>query len=248
MGLCILIGAGPGVSLSIAARFGVAGSTIALVSRKAESLVSLASELEAMGIEVHWREADAGDSILLARAVAELVAVAGPCDTLIYNAAVMTPGLPFDIEPAELHAHLSVDVVGALVAARVVAPDMIERGEGTVIFTGGGLALEPYPEWTALAVGKSALRSLALALYKQLAPLGVHVSVVAICGIVEQGGPFDPGLIAEEYFRLATDARGVADREVIFQPAGTDHYYNDPDRIHRATTLPPGHVRSQGQG
>jgi hypothetical protein len=47
---------------------------------------------------------------------------------------------------------------------------MIRRKKGVIIFTGGGLALEPFPEWTSLALGKAALRNMAISLFKLLAP------------------------------------------------------------------------------
>jgi len=126
---------------------------------------------------------------------------------------------------------------------RHVAPEMIARGKGAILFTGGGLALEPFPKWTSLALGKAALRSLAQSLFKELSPKGVHVSVLAICGIIKPGGPFDPERIAEEYWRVATMPRGVQDREVIFQPPGTDPLYNDPDRIYEDLSCLPPHAR-----
>lgn len=113
------------------------------------------------------------------------------------------------------------------------------------MFTGGGLSLEPFPEWTSLALGKAALRSLAIALYKDLAPKGVHVSVLAICGIVEPDGRFDPSSIAEEYWRVAMAPKGLIDREVIYQPPGTDPFYNDPQKKHRAVSILPEHARDQ---
>jgi hypothetical protein len=68
------------------------------------------------------------------------------------------------------------------------------------------------------------------------------VPVIAICGIVAEGGPFDPILVADEYWRVATDPHGVLDREVIYQPIGTDPLYNDPDHLHEETTVLPDHA------
>jgi hypothetical protein len=88
---------------------------------------------------------------------------------------------------------------------------MIEQGSGAILFTGGGLSLEPFPEWTS-----PALRSMAIPHYKAPAPKSLHVSVLAICVIVEPDGPFDPRRIAEERWRVATDPKDVTGREVIF--------------------------------
>ena len=236
---CLIIGAGEGVSRAIARRFGKGGFRIGLISRSASNLETLATDLTSDGVEAFWATGDAGDATELTSAMYALIDQMGACDVLIYNAAVLKPGNPLDVTTDQIAAELEINVLGAHRAVSIVAPTMIERGGGAILFTGGGLSLEPFPEWTSLALGKAALRSMAISLFKELSPKGVHVTVLAICGIVEKGGPFDPDEIAQEYWRVATDPRGLADREVVFQPDGTDPFYNDPDRIHAAASLPP---------
>ena len=240
---CIIVGAGPALGLALARRFGSAGHRVGLIARNADRLRRLTASLDADGVAADWRLADAADEQRLRRAIAELEEVCGPSDTLVYNAAVMRSAGPLTLTPQQLRSELDVNVVGGLVAAQTVAPGMVDRGRGAIIFTGGGLALEPYPEWAGLAMGKSALRSLSLSLYKELAPSNVHVAVIAICGIVAAGGPFDPQVIAETYWDLANQPPRTDRREIVFQPAGTDPFYNDPERKHRATTVTPAHVR-----
>ena len=242
MSHCIIVGAGPGISRSLAFRLGRSGSSIGIIARSEASLILLADELTDAGVSTRWRTADAGDEDQLSRAIEELVAEAGACDQLVYNAAAMSPGFGLDLDVDRLHRDFSVNVGGALVATQSVAPSMITAGTGSIVFTGGGLALEPFPEWTSLALGKAALHSLAISLHKELAPHGVHVAVIAVCGIVEPGTDFDPDVIAEQYVRLLTDPQGVEDRESVFQPAGSDALYNDPEGRHVATTLTPHHA------
>lgn len=238
---CIIIGAGRGVSNAIARRFAKGGYNIGLISRSASMLEELVEPLIDGGVDAAWAVADAGDLIKLEAAIGQIVARLGGCDVLVYNAAVMQAGNPLDISSTQVERDLSVNVFGAHRAAQLVAPAMIEKASGAILFTGGGLALEPFPEWTSLALGKAALRSLGISLFKHLSPKGVHVSVLAICGIVEAGGAFDPDLIAQEYWRVATAPRGLVDREVIFQPEGSDPLYNDPKRVHVDTTKLPVH-------
>jgi short-subunit dehydrogenase len=240
---CIIIGAGSGVSEAVARRFGENGYSVGLISRNLENLEPIAERLSALGITTFCASADAGDGPALEAAIGELIGQQGGCDVLVYNAAVLRPGLPLETTSEQILADFQVNLLGAHAAARVVAPRMIEKGAGSILFTGGGLSLEPFPEWTSLAVGKAALRSLALSLYKDLAPKGVHVCVLAICGIVAADGAFDPEAIAEEYWRVATDPKGVADREIIFQPPDTDPFYNDPDRRHAKTSVLPVHAQ-----
>ncbi|WP_179954035.1 SDR family oxidoreductase [Denitrobaculum tricleocarpae] len=240
---CIIVGAGSGVSAAVALRFGTGGYTVGLISRNAQNLEDLSKRLSDAGVTAFWETANAGDAEELDQALDSLVSRQGSCDVLVYNAAVLRPGKPLDVTTDDIAVELAVNLLGAHRAVKKLAPKMIERGAGTILFTGGGLSLEPFPEWTSLALGKSALRSLAISLYKDLAPKGVHVSVLAICGIVAPGGPFDPSKIAEEYWRVATRPVGVADREVVFQPAGTDPFYNDPEKAYSDVSVLPSHMR-----
>ncbi|MEO9904491.1 SDR family NAD(P)-dependent oxidoreductase [Nisaea sp.] len=243
MPVCLLVGAGPGVGEAIARRFTSGGYSVGLISRDAAKLEAMAGRLSEADATVAWHAADAGDAVALEGALMALTDSLGPCDTLIYNAAVLKPATVLELETDRIEAELSVNLLGAHRAAKRVAPGMVERGRGAILFTGGGLALEPFPEWTSLALGKAALRSLSLSFYKELAPQGVHVSVIAICGIVAPGGPFDPERIAAEYWRLATVPGGIEDREVILQPTGTDPFYNDPERRYAETSRLPEHAR-----
>ncbi len=248
MAHCIIIGAGPGLGQAIARRFGAEGHRVGLVARDPSSLQSMAEGLRARGVTTATETADAGNPDALTHAIKALEQRQGPCTTLVYNAAVMKAAGPLELSVARLRAEFDVNLVGGLVAAQAVAPAMMARGSGAILFTGGGLALEPYPEWSSLALGKAALRSLAFSLNKTLAPNGVQVAVIAICGIVAEGTPFDPQVIAEEYWRLAHASPGAHDRELIFQPEDTDPFYNDPQRAHRATTVTPAHVKTGDDG
>jgi NAD(P)-dependent dehydrogenase (short-subunit alcohol dehydrogenase family) len=111
------------------------------------------------------------------------------------------------------------------------------KRRGTIIFTDGGLALEPYPSWSSLAAGKAALRAYAIALHKEVAAENIRVAVIAICGIIEPGGLFDPDLLADSYWKVhAIDAGRL--RELVYLPAGADPYYNDPKGIYRSVSQP----------
>ena len=235
MPTCTIVGTGPDLSSAVARRSASSGFAVGLIARTAAHARPLAEEL-ARPHGAAWARADAGDTDALRGALSALEAELGTADVLIYNASVMRPEGPLEVDVETVRAELDVNVIGALAAAQHVAPAMRARGRGTILFTGGGLALEPYPEWTSLALGKAALRSLSFSLFKELSPHGVHVGVIAVCGIVEPGGPFDPDRVAGEYWRLATAPRGLEDREVIYQPEGTNPFYNDLGRVHRHTT------------
>ena len=89
---------------------------------------------------------------------------------------------------------------------------------GSILFTGGGLAL--YPEYGAnassLTAGKSALRGLTYAMAKELEPEGIHVATVTIAGTVAEGTAFAPDTIAECYWALHQQPKAQWSTEIVF--------------------------------
>jgi NAD(P)-dependent dehydrogenase (short-subunit alcohol dehydrogenase family) len=79
---------------------------------------------------------------------------------------------------------------------------MRRAGRGTLLYTGGGLALAPKPGLACAALCKAALRSLALSLAAELAPEGIHAATVTVCGFVQPGTPLSPDLVAETFWEL----------------------------------------------
>jgi short-subunit dehydrogenase len=207
-GACVVVGMGPGVGLAVAARFGAAGFSIGMVARREESLQAARAALAELGIEAAGRQADAGHPAGLRAALASLAASIGPVRALIYNAAVLQGALPSALTPERLVDDFRVNVAGALVAAQAVAPAMTAAGSGTILFTGGGFALQPSPLKASLGVGKAGIRNLAFSLAGELGPLGVRVGTVTICGPVQPGTAFDPAKIAEIYFGMHAEGVG----------------------------------------
>jgi NAD(P)-dependent dehydrogenase (short-subunit alcohol dehydrogenase family) len=98
---------------------------------------------------------------------------------------------------------------------------MRKTGRGTILFTGGGLALDP-SGWlpaASLAIGKAGLRSLALTLHAELAPIGIHAATVTIAGQIQPGTAFAPESIAEAFWALHVEPPGQFRNEIIYTGA-----------------------------
>lgn len=203
--LCTLIGAGPGMGLAIARRFGQEGFRVALMARRQGSLDELTAELTSEGIEARGFVLDVTDPASMDEAFSALRAEMGEPDVLVYNAAVAPPSLPSALDADTLQATLKVNVTGALLAAQQVLPAMRSRDHGTLILTGGGLALYPNAQMTALSIGKSALRSLAFCLASELDDTHVRARTVTICGFVKPDTHFSPDRIAESFWDAHAD-------------------------------------------
>jgi len=208
MKLCTIIGMGPGMGLAIARRFAQGGYTIAMLARKAETLEQAGASMAVEGWPAHGYLADAGDAGKLTSVLEAVHAQHGNTTVLVYNAAIMRPGKPGLLTADRLADEFRVNVGGALTAVNVISRQMKVEGGGTILFTGGGLALEPYADWCSLSIGKAGLRNLAFSLHQELAPQGIHVGTVTICGRVGSSPELAPARIAEAYWDLHNDPRG----------------------------------------
>ncbi|MEZ4380733.1 MAG: SDR family NAD(P)-dependent oxidoreductase [Nannocystaceae bacterium] len=204
--LCAIVGVGPGLGLAIARRFAREGYTLALVARDPERLREHAGALAAT-TAVDVFAADAADPEAVAAAFAAIRERLGDPDVLVYNAAKLGRSRPSELTAEGMVRDFRINVVGAALAAQAVLPAMRARGEGTILFTGGGLALQPYPDFASLAIGKAGIRSLAFSLAQEVADDGVHVATVTICGFIRPGSDFDPDAIADAYWELHTEDR-----------------------------------------
>lgn len=200
--LLVIVGAGPGISSSIARKFGKNGFRVALVSRTAQSLERSIEEFHQLQIESHGILADASEPESLKKAFNQIKSEHGTTDVLVYNAANIVPGDSISLSEQQLINDFRVNVVGALTSAQQVIPDMIERKQGTLFFTGGGIALAPNPLYASLSIGKAAIRSLALSLADTLSPYGIYVGQVLIADHVKKGTYYDPDRIADVYWDL----------------------------------------------
>ncbi|MBP1997083.1 SDR family NAD(P)-dependent oxidoreductase [Paenibacillus eucommiae] len=202
--LLVIVGAGPGVSAGVAKKFGTSGFRVVLVSRTKASLDVYTEELQAQGVEAYSVQADASDSASLQSAFNQIKAEYGVPEVLVYNAAVINQSNPSSLSEKQLVDDFKINVVGALTSAQQVIPDMIDRKQGTLLFTGGGLALYPAAVLTSLSIGKAGIRTLAFTLAEELKPHGIYVGTVTITGFVQRGTFYDPERIAEAYWELYT--------------------------------------------
>lgn len=215
--VCAIVGFGIGVSMGVARAFGKEGYALALVARNAAKLIDNAQALKVDGYAIQTFTADAGDEASLVQAFTQIRTELGNPEVLVYNAAAFTPGKPSSISSEGLIADFRVNVAGALVAVQQVMSAMQANGKGTILLTGGGLALNPFADASSLAIGKAGIRSLAFTLAQELKDSGIHVGTVTICGTVQPGTHFDPDAIAESYLALHKQLPEAFETEVIYK-------------------------------
>ncbi|MBN6054453.1 SDR family NAD(P)-dependent oxidoreductase [Nonomuraea sp. RK-328] len=190
-GPAVVVGAGPGLGMSVARRLGREGHPVALVSRNAARHAGYLAELAAEGVRATAHAADARDLGALSGVLRAIADRNGPVEVLYFGpGAADLDAMPVAITQADVRGvRDAVEgwVYPAVAAVGEVLPGMLERGRGGLLFAGGLSGAVPMPPLGALAVSSSALRGYVLTLNAGLAGTGVYAGLLTIGGLVERG-------------------------------------------------------------
>ena len=222
-GTVLIVGAGRGLSASLARAFARDGARVVLAARDAGKLASLAEETGANALEC-----DAGKPVDVARLFEAASAISGDPDVVVYNPSARVPGPITELDPAAVERALTVSAFGGFLVGQEAARRMLPRGTGAILFTGASASVKGYPQSAAFAMGKFALRGLAQSMARELAPKGIHVAHFVIDGGIRSAGRpdpanhpdsmLDPDQIAETYLHVARQHRSAWTWEVELRP------------------------------
>jgi NAD(P)-dependent dehydrogenase (short-subunit alcohol dehydrogenase family) len=219
----LIVGAGPGISASVARRLSALGVKVGLAARDTGKLATLASEAGAALFSV-----DASN----AKAVAALFEDAdnriGEPDVVLYNASARAHGPITEIDPAAVEKAVSISALGGFFVLQQAAKRMVPRGRGVILLTGASASVKGFPLSSAFAMGKFALRGLAQSAARELGPKGIHVAHFVIDGGVRGArradpddrpdSTLDPDGIAQTYVDVLRQPRNAWSLEVELRP------------------------------
>jgi NAD(P)-dependent dehydrogenase (short-subunit alcohol dehydrogenase family) len=219
----LIVGAGAGLSASLARLFTRKGLQVALASRNPDRLSRLAEETAAVTFACEASEPEE-----VAALFEVVVATIGAPDIVVYNASARARGPITELDPAEVARAIAVSGYGGFLVAQQAARLMLARGEGAILLTGASASVKGYANSAAFAMGKFALRGLAQSMARELAPQGVHVAHFVIDGGIRAAARaepadapdslLDPDAIAETYWQIATQPRSAWTWEVELRP------------------------------
>lgn len=186
-----IIGAGSGLGLAAARRFGQEGFDVALVSRTQEHVDELAETLQAEGISARGYAADVHDLDALRDALDRAVDDLGPITALQYSPIPDTRYLKpvLDTDVPDLLDALEFSVLALAAVVRHVLPGMRAAGGGSVLLVNGGTAVASRPDYAGTSVAFPAESALGEMLHAQLADEGIRVRQLIIPGAIEEGHP-----------------------------------------------------------
>ena len=220
----LILGAGPGLSASLARLFRTKGLRVTLAARNVDKLAPLCQATGARAVAC-----DVSDRRDIAR-VFETLDEGGAPDVMVYNPSARVRGRITEIDPEGVARAFAVSALGACRAAREAAIRMESQGHGAMLFTGASASVKGYPGSSVFAMGKFALRGLCQSLARELHPKGVHVGHFVIDGAIRnpareaerpEPGPdahLDPDAIAAAYWSFLEQDRSAWAWEIELRP------------------------------
>ncbi len=219
----LIVGAGSGLSASLARLFAREGLQVALAARNVDKLADVARETKAATFAC-----DASDIDQAARLFTDVAAKIGDPDVVVYNASGRSRGPVAELVPADVQRAIAVSGFGGFLIAQQAAKRMLPKGHGAILLTGASASVKGYAQSAPFAMGKFALRGLAQSMARELAPKGIHVAHFVIDGGIRNPGRdepadkpdsmLDPDAIAASYLHVLRQPRSAWTWEVELRP------------------------------
>ncbi|MBO3460188.1 SDR family NAD(P)-dependent oxidoreductase [Aetokthonos hydrillicola Thurmond2011] len=219
----LIVGAGTGLSASIARLFAKEGFKIALAARQVDKLGSLSEEIGAVSFA-----ADAAKPDDVNRLFNEVEQVLSAPSVVVYNPSWRVRGPFIEIDPVDVAKTLEITAYGGFLVAQAAAKRQLALGGGAIFFTGASASVKGYPQSAPFAMGKFALRGLAQSIARELAPKNIHVAHFVIDGAIRSDtrvepadkpdSLLDPDAIAQTYLNILRQPRNAWTWEIELRP------------------------------
>src|ERR1700737_1536251 len=181
--IALIVGAGAGLSASLARLLARQGIRIALAARGIEKLGALCTETGARAFACDATVPDDVERLfgLVEREI-------GVPDVVVYNASGRARGTFVDLVPADVAQAIAVSAFGGFLVAQQAVKRMLPDKHGAILFTGASASVKGYAQSAPFAIGKFALRGLAQSMARELSPQGIHIAHFVIDGGIRSAG------------------------------------------------------------
>ena len=204
----LITGGGTGIGAAIAKSMHAAGATVILVGRRQAELSAAVNELgsRAYAVSHDITQFDKSDSLI------ELITKEyGPIHCLVNNAGINLKKPAINTSVEEFQTIVSTNVLAAHALTKAVAPQMIERKSGSILFIASMASLFGIPQVVAYSAAKSAQVGMVRTLSAELSSQGIRVNAIAPGGIFNG----NDGLFLGAYAKLSPMGRMAEPTEMI---------------------------------
>ncbi len=220
----LIIGAGKGLSASLARLLAAEGFRIALVARDVDKLAALAKETGA-----RTYAGDARDPVAIENIFDRVDPELGSLELVVFNAGERYRGPIEELVPEKVLDAYHTTAFAGFLTAQAAARRMLKQGSGSIFFTGATASVKALPQSVPFAMAKFALRALAQSLARELAPKNIHVVHFVLDGGLasswsrpNESGPadrwLDPDAVARAYLDAHRQHRSAWSWEIELRP------------------------------
>lgn len=211
--IALIVGAGPGLSASLARLFAKDGMKVGLAARNVQKLDALAKETQGRAYACDASKPDDIDKLF-----ESMDKEMGAPGLVVYNASGRVRGPLVELDPEETRKTIMITCYGAFLVGRAAAKRMLQAGSGTILFTGASASIKGFANSAAFAMGKMGLSGLVQSMARELQPKNIHVAQVVIDGGIAKAGRgpergpdgfLEPDEIAQTYLQLHRQHRSA---------------------------------------
>ena len=238
--VCLVIGAGPGIGTSVAARFAREGYATAVARRDGQTLQDIVRKIREDGgiaedTPIVPYQCDAREEEEVLDLFQNVVKTLGHVDVCVFNIGSNISYPLIETTTRKFRKCWEMGCLSGFIIGREAARHMLKRkAGGTIIFTGATASLRGAANFSAFATAKAGLRALSQSMARELGPEGIHVAHIVIDGVVDTpwirknfadalerlppDGICKPQQIAEAYWQLSQQERCAWTHEMDLRP------------------------------
>ena len=180
--IALIVGAGSGLSASLARLCAGEGMAVAIAARNTDKLAAVCEETGAKAYSC-----DATDAAQVDQLFDAVGSDLGTPDFVVYNASARARGPITEVDRDAVLNAVMVSCYAGFLVGQKAAQVMLPRGSGSIFFTGASASVKGYPQSAPFAMGKFGLRGLAQSMARELAPQNIHIGHFVIDGGIRQG-------------------------------------------------------------
>jgi NADP-dependent 3-hydroxy acid dehydrogenase YdfG len=174
----VVTGASSGIGEATARALAAAGHPVVLAARRLEKCEAIADEIGSSGGEAYALRVDLSDETSMKEFIEEAIGRLGLIEILVSNAGESTIGTAAETSPEQFGHEVEVNLLGAQRLVSLIAPAMIERRRGDIVFVTSDAVEQPRPGVAAYVASKWGLEGLARVMQRELEGTGVRATIV----------------------------------------------------------------------